>query len=96
MTIEELSMIEIILTDADRDVLDSIAGDPRDPIMEAVTLRYWAEETVRRKAWSRNENDTTLVDRYQQLEPRDRELIDLLPAKQAIDRLTPSSRRRGP
>ncbi|GAA5510262.1 hypothetical protein [Novipirellula caenicola] len=95
LTLEELSMIEIILSDADRDVLDSIAGDPRNPIMEGVTLRYWAEETVRRKAWTRNENETTLVDRYQQLDSRERELIDLLPAKQAIDRLTPSYR-RGP
>ncbi|GAA4463409.1 hypothetical protein [Novipirellula rosea] len=95
LTIDELAMIEIILSDADRDVLDSIAGDPRNPMMEAVTLRYWAEETVKRKAWSRNENETTLVDRYQQLDPHDRELIDLLPAKQAIDRLTPSYR-RGP
>ncbi len=93
LTLAELSMIEIILSDADRDVLDSIAGDPRNPMMEGVTLRYWAEETVRRKAWSRDEDATTLLQRYEELDSRDREMVDLLPAKQALDRLTPPHRR---
>ncbi len=93
LTVAELSSIEIILSDTDRDLLNSIAGDPRNPMMETVTLRYWAEETVRRKAWSREEDASTLLQRYEQMDAHDRDVIDLLPPKQMLDRLTPPARR---
>ncbi|WP_146395882.1 hypothetical protein [Planctomycetes bacterium CA13] len=90
----ELAMIESMLTDADREMLDMIAGNPRDPFIESETLRFWAEETLRRKMPWREEDPRTLIERYEQIDdPEYRETLDLLPPKAMLDRLTPERHR---
>ncbi len=93
LTNDELAMIELMLTDDDREVLNIVAGDPRDPMIESLTLRTWAEETVRRKIWFRPNESPKLSERYEQLDDHSREIIDLLSPNEFLERLTRPPRR---
>jgi len=90
LTNEELAMIEYVLSEQDQQMLDTIAGVPRNPMMVTETLHFWAEETVMRNLPFRGNDDRSLLDRYKQIdEPEQREVLDLLPPEEMLDRLTP-------
>ena len=80
--------------DLDKEFYELTFGDPQ---YEVMVLRAWAEEALRRATRMDDEEQTTTLDRYLELEPRDRERIDLMPPKDILRELTPQSRRfRGP
>jgi hypothetical protein len=76
----------MVLPDSALDILDLVAGG--DPLNETMTLRYWAEETVRRKSpWKRRE-DATMLERYNEIPPEQRDFLDLLPPKAMLKELS--------
>ncbi|TWU44057.1 hypothetical protein Q31b_15920 [Novipirellula aureliae] len=90
LTRDELAMIEYVLSEEDQQMLDTIAGVPRNPVMVTETLRIWAEETVIRNFPSREKDHRSLLDRYEQIDdPEQREVLDLLPPAEMLDHLTP-------
>lgn len=82
----ELEMIRLILPDRALEILDLVAGG--DPLNETMTLRTWAEEAIRRKS-PRKRDDSTVLERYTELSPADRDAIDLLPPKEILNVLSP-------
>jgi hypothetical protein len=88
---DEIEMIRLVLPDRALDILDLVAGG--DPLKEMMTLRYWAEETVRRKSpWQRRE-DSTMLERYNEMEPEQRDFVDLLLPKAILSELSRDSGR---
>jgi hypothetical protein len=64
-----------------------------------LTLREWAEETLERKGAFWETEQKSLLQRYKELDPDQRDTIDLLPPKgikEALDRLNEPRRWRGP
>ncbi len=80
----ELAWIRLVLSDEALETLEGISGG--FPLTETMTLRIWAEEAVRRR-YRRPQTETTL-ERYQSLDPNERELLDLLPAKKILEKLS--------
>ena len=87
LTLDELSTIELILSNKDRETLNWIAGDPPNPLLEAETIRAWAAETVERR-WRPDRETLSLIERYQSVDPARREMLDLSPPKEFLDQLT--------
>jgi hypothetical protein len=87
----ELDMIHLVLPDRALEILDLVAGG--DPLNETMTLRTWAEEAVRRKFPRPKREDSTLLQRYEDLSPSDRDVIDLLPPKEILKELSPEQGR---
>ena len=64
-----------------------------------LTLREWAEETLERKRTYLETEQKSLLQRYKELDPDQRDTIDLLPPKgikEELDRLNEPRRWRGP
>jgi len=92
ITDRELMMIRSMLP---TEVLEGAFYDLTfgDPQYELLVLQAWAEEAVRRRLWSSYEGQSSLLDRYLELAPNERERIDLLPPKDMLRELAPSWRR---
>ncbi len=88
---DELSMIEVMLPPAAINDLEKLSGGVR--YLQTVTLYAWAEEAVRRKSLAARGATPSLLERYQDFDPTERELLDLLPPERMIDRLVPEERR---
>ncbi len=84
LTEDELLMIRWVLPDRAVEILDLVANGDR--LLESVTLRTWAEETVRRKFPRRR--DTSTLDRYLEIPEQDRDMIDLLPPERFLNELS--------
>lgn len=84
LTESELKWVRLVLSDAAVQKLDGIAGGFQ-PI-ETMTLRIWAEEAVRRR-YRQTRADST-IQRYQSLDPAEREVLDLLPPQKILEKLT--------
>jgi hypothetical protein len=80
----ELNWIRLVLPDRAAESLHVITGG--FPMLESSTLRIWAEEAVRRR-YRPQKTDTTL-ERYQSLDPEDRDVLDLLPPRDILENLT--------
>jgi hypothetical protein len=89
LTPEELSTVRLVLPDRAVSVLDLIAVG--DPWMEALTLRAWTEEAVRRHSPFNRRDDSTWLQRYNELPSSERDLIDLLPPKEILSELSRES-----
>lgn len=90
---DELEMIRLILPDDANDTLELVSSsvDMEDTlVLRNLTLRGWAEEATRRKMPRRPE--TTLLQRYNDLLPEERQRIDLLPPKEMLERIKRGSR----
>jgi hypothetical protein len=90
---DELEMIRLILPDDAHDTLELVSSsvDMEDTlVLRNLTLRGWAEEATRRKMPRRPE--TTLLQRYNDLLPEERQRIDLLPPKEMLERIKRGSR----
>ncbi|TWU60212.1 hypothetical protein Poly51_04870 [Rubripirellula tenax] len=89
---DELGVIRLMLSPSDLESLIASSGGG-DPLLEAMTLKTWAEEAIRRKApWPRR-GDETMLSRYLDMPADDREAIELLPAEEMLRELSPPSRR---
>jgi len=66
------------------ETLNAISGGY--PLTETMTLNIWAEEAVRRRY--RGPTTETTLERYQSLDPAQREVMDLLPPQEILERLT--------
>lgn len=91
----ELEMIRLILPDEAHDLLEVISSavSLEDTLtLRNFTLRSWAEAAAQQKLPRRPE--TTLLDRYNEESPIEREKLDLLPPEVMLERLTPSWPRR--
>lgn len=84
LTESELKWIRFVLSPEAVQKLDGITGGFQ-PI-ETMTLRIWAEEAVRRRY--REASSETTLERYQSLDPSDREILDLLPPEKILEKLT--------
>ncbi len=84
LSASELNWIRLVLPDQAAESLEMITGGI--PLLESSTLRIWAEEAVRRR-YRPQKTDTTL-ERYQSLDPADRDVLDLLPPKEILKNLT--------
>jgi hypothetical protein len=89
LTPEELGTIRLVLPDQAIAVLDLIAAG--DPWMEALTLRAWTEEAVRRNSPFNRGDDSTWLERYNELPASERDVIDLLPPKEILSELSRES-----
>lgn len=90
---DELEMIRLILPDDAHDTLELVSSSFRvqDSLeLRALTLRGWAEEATRRMIPRRPES--TLLERYNDLLPSERERFDLLPPKVMLERIERVSR----
>lgn len=76
-------MIESMLPDREA---EELAAFPNDSWIRAIILGEFAEETLRRK-FSGNGERKSVQDRYQELEPQQRAVLDLLPPEEARERL---------
>ena len=91
-------MIRLILPDDAHDMLQAItsAVNAEDTLaLRNLTLRIWAEAATRQKMRSlaeltRSLPPKTLLDRYEELPPRARERIDLLPPEDMFEEMTPN------
>ena len=81
LRLDELELIRLSLSDRAIDILNSVAGG--DPLNEAMTLRYWAEEAAWRNVPGARDK-LTLLERYNELPNNEREWIDLLPPKEIL------------
>jgi hypothetical protein len=86
LTAEELNTIRLVLPASAMSILDLVAAG--DPLLEAMTLRAWTSEAVRRKSPFQRRNDSTWLERYNSLPPREQDVIDLLPPKEIISELS--------
>tara|TARA_R110002049_G_scaffold47902_3_gene138500 strand:- start:6558 stop:8009 length:1452 start_codon:yes stop_codon:yes gene_type:complete len=88
---DELLQIKLMLPDEvlDNQFFELTFGDPQ---YEALVLRAWADEAIRRKIYDQGESDESRLDRYLELEPSERERIDLLSPKDILRELSPSRR----
>ena len=86
----ELETIELPLPEKALDLLDLVASGA--PIMERATLQVWCEETVRREFIALIFGDSTLLERYRDMEPDQRNRIDLLPPKEFLKEMTRTPR----
>lgn len=84
LTESELKWIRVVLSAKAVQKLDGITGGFQ-PI-ESMTLRIWAEEAVRRRY--REAKTESTLERYQSLDPSDREVLDLLPPQEILEKLT--------
>lgn len=91
---DELEMIRLVLPDRALDILDLVASG--DPLNEMMTLRHWAEEAVRRRSPWKREEDATMLQRYSEMEPEQRDFVDLLPPKAMLKELSRDERRFPP
>ncbi len=89
LTPHELSTIRLVLPDRAIAILELVAGG--DPLLEAMTLRAWTEEAVRRNSPFNRRDDSTWLERYNELNPRERDFIDLLPPKEILGELSRES-----
>lgn len=80
---QEITMIESMLPDREA---EELAAFPNDSWIRAIILGEFAEETLRRK-FSGNGERKSVQDRYQELEPQQRAVLDLLPPEEARERL---------
>lgn len=81
----ELNMILWVLPQRALDTLELVAGS--DDLLQEITLRTWAEEAFRRKApFERDES--TLAERYAELDENTRNALDLLPPKDLLRELS--------
>ena len=87
---EELATIGFALPDRALDILDIVAAG--DPLKESTTLGVWAEETIRRKNPFRRDDSTTL-ERYNEMDDSFRDVLDLMPRKDIQNELKPGSGR---
>ena len=94
ITDSELLQIKLMLPD---DVLEDQFFELTfgDPEYEALVLRAWADEAVRRKFDDRPDGETTMLQRYMEMDARDRERLDLLPPSEILRELSSSRRWRG-
>ncbi len=86
LSAEELNTIRLVLPASAISILDLVAVG--DPLLEAMTLRAWTSEAVRRKSPFQRRNDSTWLERYNSLPPREQDVIDLLPPKEIISELS--------
>ena len=86
LSAEELNTIRLVLPTSAISILDLVAAG--DPLLEAMTLRVWTSEAVRRKSPFQRRNDSTWLERYNSLPPREQDRIDLLPPKEIISELS--------
>jgi hypothetical protein len=84
LTEPELKWIRFLLTTKDLEKLEEIAGGFQP--METMTLRIWAAEAVRRRY--RSPRNATTLQRYQSLDPTEREVLDLLPPQRILEELS--------
>ncbi len=87
---DEIEMLRLVLPDRAVGILDVVADG--DSLIETMTLRLWAEEAVRRNSPMRR-NDSTLLERYNDLPANERNVLDLLPPKQILTDLSRESGR---
>ena len=85
LTPDELELIRLVLPASALDFLEVVTGGFLPT--EMMALRLWAGEAAQRKYW-RRDNRSTAYDRYQQLDPDEREVVDLLPPAEILDRLS--------
>lgn len=81
---QELAAIESMLPEAEANELATFA---EDDWIRAIVLGEFARETLRRK-FSGNGERKSVQDRYQELSPQQRAVVDLLPPKEARERLS--------
>lgn len=84
LTDAEIHWIRIWLPTAALETLAAVSGG--DPWAETITIELWAIEAVRRRY--RQAETATPLERYQALNPTDREVLDLLPPEQLLEQLT--------
>ncbi len=89
---EELELIRFVLPDQAIDILSLVSGD--QPDREAEALQAWAVEALRRHSPGREADETSLLDRYGELSATQREVIDLLPPSEILQRLEQPDRPR--
>ncbi len=90
---DELEQIRAILPDYALDRMDVLSeGDSMAETfaVRSLILRSWAEETAWRKMPKNGRQESTLLDRYNELSPEERDRIDLLPPIDMIKRITRS------
>lgn len=88
---EELETIKLPLPPQSLDILDLVAAN--DPFMESATLQMWCEETMRRRFTSRFQaDDSTLLERYRDLPPEQRNRYDLMSPEQFLREMTRTPR----
>jgi hypothetical protein len=88
LTDEELEIIRSILPNEALDTLELVSSsfNVNEALMlRSLTLRGWAEEATRRKMPRRPES--SLLERYNELTPAERERIDLMPPKIMLERI---------
>lgn len=88
---DETALVRVILPESDLAMLERSTGG--DPLLDAMVIRTWAEEAVRRKApWPRREN-TSAMQRYLDVPAERRDELDLLDPKEILNELSqPRSR----
>jgi len=80
----EINWIRIWLPPNALETLAAVSGG--DPWAETITIELWAIEAVRRRY--RQAESATPLERYQAMNPTDREVLDLLPPEQLLEQLT--------
>jgi hypothetical protein len=86
----ELETIQFALPDRALEILDLVATG--DPIKESATLAVWAEESIRRKSPFRRD-DSTALERYNDMDDSFRDVLDLMPPKEIQNELKPGPAR---
>jgi hypothetical protein len=86
LTADEFATIESLLPAESATMLDILTGG--DPTLVAMTLQVWVEEVIRRKIPLRS--DGTLLQRYQKLSDKQREIVDLMEPEKMIQAISGS------
>ncbi|MEM8670172.1 MAG: hypothetical protein AAGG48_21785 [Planctomycetota bacterium] len=85
LTEDELQLVRWVLPDRAVDLLDLAANG--DPFLESVTLRTWAEESLKRK-FPRRRDEISKLERYLEIPDEYRDQLDMLPPDRFLKELS--------
>ncbi|KAA1262193.1 hypothetical protein LF1_47550 [Rubripirellula obstinata] len=84
LTSNEFATIESLLPTQSQETLGILTNG--DPTLVTMTLQVWVEEVIRRKMPLRS--DKSLLQRYQDLSEKQREIVDLMPPEKMLQSIS--------